>query len=94
MIVPFMIAELTRWLDRRREIRRRWQSDARMLVADQPRTAYYEAQRRAAAARTGGDASGFWHWSKTAAEIARICPTAEMDLETLKSVVDRELGKR
>ena len=89
-----MIAALTRWLDRRREIRRRWQSDARMLVADQPRTAYYEAQRRAAVARKRGDAAAFWHWGKTAAEIVRICPTAEMVLETLKSVVDRERAKQ
>ena len=93
-MLPFMIAVFTRWLDRRREIRRRWQSDARMLVADQPRTAYFEAQRRAATARTRGDTAGFWHWSKVAAEVARICPIAEMDLETLKSVVDRELDKR
>ncbi len=93
-MLPFMIAAITRWLDRRREIRRRWQSDARMLAADQPRTAYYEAQRRAAYARTQQDRQMFWHWSKVAAEVARICPTAEMDLETLKGVVDRELDKR
>lgn len=89
-----MFAVLRGWLDRRREIRRRWQSDARMLAADQPRTAYYEAQRRAAVARSHGDAAGFWHWGKVAAEVARICPTAEMDLETLKDVVDRELDRR
>lgn len=65
-----------------------------MMVADQPCTAYYEAQRRAATARTRGDAAAFWHWSKTAAEIVRICPAAKMDLDTLKSVVDRELDKR
>lgn len=80
------------WVQRRKQIRRRWQSDARMLVADQPRTSYYEAQRRAAAARQRQDRDGFWHWSKVAAEIARIGPAAAMDLDTVKSVVDRELG--
>jgi hypothetical protein len=89
-----MFAALTRWLNNRREIRRRWQSDARMLAADQPRTAYYEANRRAAAARVAGDSHAFWHWSKVSAEVARICPSADMDLDTLKDVVDREIGKR
>lgn len=93
-MLAFMIAAFTQWLERRRGIRRRWQSDARMLVADQPRTAYYEAQRCAAFARTQHDSQMFWHWSKVAAEVARICPGAEMDLETLKTAVDRELGKR
>lgn len=74
-------------------MRSRWQSDACSLVADQPRTSYYEAQRRAAAARRDGDADEFWHWSKVAAEVARICPEADMNLETLKRIVDRESAR-
>lgn len=89
-----MFAVFTGWLAARRKMRRRWQSDARMQASDQPRTAYYEAQRRAAAARRDGDAAAFWHWSKVSAEVARICPGAEMDLETLKRVVDREMAGR
>lgn len=89
-----MIGWLRDWIEGRRRIRRRWQSDARMLVADHPRTAYYEAHRRAADARNRHDAKSFLHWSKVAAEVARICPSAEMDLETVKRVVDRELDKR
>ena len=88
-----MIGWLHDWIEYRRRIRRRWQTDARMLCGQQPRTAYYEALRRAARARAHHDANDFWHWSKVAAEVARICPTAEMDLESTKRVVDRELGR-
>jgi hypothetical protein len=65
-----------------------------MLAADQSWTSYYEAHRSAAAARVQGDSDEFWHWTKVAAETARINPTAEMNIETLRRVVDRELGKR
>lgn len=88
-----MITALKGWIAARRNIRRRWQSDARMLAVDQPRTSYYEAHRRAAAARSAGNAADFWHWNKVAAEVARICPIADMDLETVKRIVDQELGK-
>lgn len=65
-----------------------------MLAAEQSRTSYYEAHRRAAAARAHGDSDEFWHWTKVAAEIACINPTAEMDTETLTRIVDHALGKR
>jgi hypothetical protein len=89
-----MFGWLKTWTRHRREIRHRWQSDALMLAAEQSRTSYYEAHRRAAAARAHGDSDEFWHWTKVAAEIARINPTAEMDTETLRRVVDHEMGKR
>lgn len=88
-----------RWLKRRREIRRRWQVDARRLVQFEEAGAYYEAQRRAARARARADRAEFLHWAKVAAEIARIEPGVEMDIEVVKALVDQELrvaaeGKR
>ncbi len=88
-----MIGPIRNWLEKRRALRRRWQADALLLAKDQPRTSYYEAQRRAASARARGDADGFWHWANVAAEVARICPDADMDLETVKRIVDGELDK-
>lgn len=81
------------WIDRRREIRRRWQADARRLVVQDPAGAYYEAQRRAARARANGAGGEFLHWAKTAAEIARIAPTADMDISVVEKIVDEELRR-
>lgn len=78
------------WLERRRAIRRRWQADARRLVQEDERGAYYQAQRLAARARAEGSGSEFAHWAKVAAEVARISPRAEMDLATLQAIVDSE----
>lgn len=82
-----MLAAISRWIERRRTIRRRWQADARALVAADELGAYYEAQRRAARARIGGDRAAFYHWAKVAAEVARIAPGAGMDIEVLRTVV-------
>lgn len=70
-----MLAVMGRWTERRRTIRRRWRADARALVDLDVVNAYYEAQRRAARARIGGDRAEFYHWAKVAAEVARIAPT-------------------
>lgn len=86
-----MLQALNGWIDRRRQIRRRWQDDARRLVAQDTIGAYYEAQRRAARARAQGNKGEFAHWAKTAAEIARIAPHAEMDISVVRSMVDEEL---
>jgi hypothetical protein len=89
-----MLAVIRGWIERRRTIRRRWQADARTLVAADEAHAYYEAQRRAARARVCADRAEFYHWAKVAAEIARIAPLAQMDIETLRAVVaDVERGK-
>lgn len=85
-----MFAAIARWIDRRRAIRRRWQADARALIEIDEVNAYYDAQRRAARARRRGDRAEFYHWAKVAAEIARIAPLAEMDIDVLRAVVDEE----
>lgn len=85
-----MLAAIGKWMERRRAIRRRWQADARALVAEDAVTAYYEAQRRAARARFGGDRAAFYHWAKVAAEVARIAPLAEMNIDVVRAVVAEE----
>ena len=82
-----MFAAINRWIERRRTIRLRWQADARVLIAADEVNAYYEAQRRAARARIDGDRAAFYHWAKVAAEVARIAPRAEMDIELVQAVV-------
>ena len=85
-----MFAAIGRWLERRRAIRRRWQADALDLVSVDEFDAYYAAQRLAARARAGGLAGEFLHWSKVAAEVARISSRAEMDLGKVQAIVDEE----
>ncbi|CRK76703.1 hypothetical protein NIG5292_02768 [Nereida ignava] len=85
-----MLKSIGRWMERRRAIRRRWQSDARALVGADEVNAYYEAQRRAARARVRGDRAAFYHWAKVAAEVARIAPFAEMDIDVLQALVAEE----
>jgi hypothetical protein len=89
-----MLVAIGRWIERQRSIRRRWQADARALVAIDAANAYYEAQRRAARARIGGDRAEFYHWAKVAAEVARIAPLAEMDIEIVRAVVRDEERRR
>jgi hypothetical protein len=36
----------------------------------------------------------FLHWAKTAAEVARIAPHAEMDLAVVERIVDEESRRR
>lgn len=62
------------WVDRHRAIRRRWQRDARSLIAQDERGAYYAAQRLAARSRALGERREFIHWAKVAAEVARLSP--------------------
>ena len=89
-----MLVAISRWIERRRSIRRRWQADAPALVAIDAANAYYEAQRRAARARIGGDRAEFYHWAKVAAEVARIAPLAEMDIDIVRAVVRDEERRR
>lgn len=85
-----MISKIRRWIGHRRTIRRRWQADARALVASDEVNAYYEAQRRAARARVRSDRTEFYHWAKVAAEVARITPQAEMDIDVVRAIVADE----
>jgi hypothetical protein len=89
-----MLKSIGRWLERRRAIRRRWKADARVLVCADEAEAYYEAQRRASRARIRGDRAEFYHWAKVAAEVARIAPFAEMDIDVLQALVADEERRR
>lgn len=44
--------------------------------------------RRPARVRT--DRAEFYHWAKVAAEVARIAPLAEMDIDVVRAVVAEE----
>jgi hypothetical protein len=89
-----MLSKIRQWLEHRQAIRRRWQADARALVAADEVNAYYEAQRRAARARVRTDKAEFYHWAKVAAEVARIAPLAEMDIDVVRAVVAEEERNR
>jgi len=82
-----MFAAIGRWIERRGKIRRRWQAEARALVAADEVDAYYEAQRRATRARRRGDRAEFYHWAKVAAEVARTTPLVQIYIETLRIIV-------
>lgn len=86
-----MFGVVSGWIYRRREIRRRWQSDARRLIHEDERGAYYAAQRLAARSRVQRDRAGFWHWAKVASEVARISSIAEMDRAVVERIADEEL---
>ena len=88
-----MFAAIHRWVRHRRAIRRRWQADARHLAAADEVNAYYEAQRRAARARHRGDQNEFYHWAKVAAEVARLSPQAEMNIDVVRRIADEEEAK-
>lgn len=81
------------WIEKRRHIRQRWQQDARTLIEKHGRQAYYEAQRLAARSRAQGDRSRFWHWAKTASEVARLSPVVEMDMKVVQAIADEEMQK-
>lgn len=85
-----MFAALRRWVEQRRATRRRWQADARALVIADEANAYYEAQRSAARARVRGDRAEFFHWAKVAAEVARLTPRAEMDVDVVRAIAGEE----
>ncbi|NKL72973.1 hypothetical protein GFM09_27535 [Rhizobium leguminosarum bv. viciae] len=83
-----MLRSFARWIEKRRNIRRRCQADARTLIRDDEHAAYYSAQRLAARSRSAGDMAEFWHWAKVASEIARVSPHAEMDLRIVQAIAD------
>jgi len=67
-------------------LRALWQADARRLIRANVPMAYYDAQRLVARSRAMGNESGFWHWSKVAAEVARLSDQAGMDMTTVKAI--------
>lgn len=84
-----VFSAVTTWIERRRQLRRLFQDNARELIERDPVTAYYDAQRAAARARFAGDGRAFLHWAKVAAEVARISDVP-MDYEIVKHIVDEE----
>lgn len=87
-----MLGFFHRWIDRRRQLRALWQADARRLILNNELMSYYDAQRLAARSRAIGDKNGIWHWSKVAAEVARLSDKARMDMATVTAIADKELG--
>jgi hypothetical protein len=77
------------WLRSHRMRRLIVMQSAAELLRKAPATAYYDATRAAARARFSRDTEGFWHWSRVAAEVARLsdCP---MDLDEVKRIVAEE----
>lgn len=88
-----MLSILLSWIKGRQQIRARWKADAACLIQADERHAYYNAQRLAARAKAGGDESGFFHWAKVAAEVARRSPHAEMDFKAVEAIVSEELSR-
>lgn len=81
---------IKQYLERRRQDRDRVGADARALASSDPLNAYYDAQRMAARCRHAGDRDEFMHWSRVAAEVARIEPRAGMDFGKVRAIDDRE----
>lgn len=84
-----MLGFLKGWVGRRRALSRLRQQDARELLACNPETAFYDAQRIAARARFTGDRSSFFHWAAVASEVARISDNP-MDIKVVQAIVDEE----
>jgi hypothetical protein len=84
-----MFAAVMRWVQRRRALAHLCREDARCLLRRNPTSAYYDAQRLAARARFSGDADGFSHWARVAAEISRISDNP-MDFDVIRAIVDEE----
>jgi len=85
---------IKQYLERRRQNRDRLRADARALASSDPVNAYYDAQRMAARCRHAGEVDEFMHWSRVAAEVARIEPRAAMDFKTVQAISDREEARQ
>jgi len=84
-----MWGTISKWLEQRQAAKARVRGDAHALLAKNPATAYYDAQRLAARARFAGDGKKFVHWARVAAEVARI-GDSPMDLEVVRAIMDEE----
>lgn len=87
-----MFNSIREWIEKRLALRRLWQTDAQVLLQQDERNAYYNAQRLAARCRANGDKTSFFHWATVAAEVARLSPTAEMNYSIVEAIVAEELG--
>lgn len=85
-----MISWIKAQLERRRRNRDQVRADAQALASSDPINAYYDAQRMAARCRHAGELDEFMHWSRVAAEVARIEPRAQMDFRKARAIDDRE----
>jgi len=85
-----MFRKIARWIAYRRDLRGRWQEDARRLLLAEETNAYYEAQRRATRSRVRRNRAEFYHWAKVAAEVARLSPEVEMNIDVVRRVVFEE----
>ncbi len=81
-------------LEKRRQDRDRCRAEAIKFALADPENAYYNAQRLAARCRCAGQAEEYVHWSRVAAEIARIEPRAEMNFAKVKAINDREEARQ
>jgi hypothetical protein len=88
-----MISYLRQWLQKHRALRQLWKADALTLIEGNEQEAYYAAQRLAARSRAIGDRSGFFHWTKVAAEVARQSSVAKMDITVVNAIVTDEFEK-
>ncbi|MGM5030060.1 hypothetical protein AB8B02_27890 [Tardiphaga sp. 862_B3_N4_1] len=88
-----MLDRFSRWIEKRRASRQRMQTDARILIQEDEREAYYAAQRLAARSRAEGNLAEFWHWARVASEVARVSPVSEMNLEIVKAIADEEQNR-
>jgi hypothetical protein len=86
-----MFSAVRSWIEKRRALRRLWQVDAQSLIEQDEQSAYYTAQRLAARSRARGDRASFFHWSKVAAEVARLSPLTEMNYAVVETIVAQEL---
>ncbi|WP_131522941.1 hypothetical protein [Nitrobacter sp. Nb-311A] len=59
-----VLSAVSGWIERRRQLRRLFQDNARQLIERDPAKTYYDAQRAAARARFSGDRQAFLHWGK------------------------------
>jgi len=76
-----------KFLERWRASRARWKADARRLIAIDKVTAFHAAQVEIMRARKAGDRAEAWHWAKVAAEVARICPEADLDADRCRAAI-------
>lgn len=84
-----ILKALSKWHDKRRHAALRASVDARSLLTANPGMAYYDAQRFAARARVAGETDAFIHWTRVAAEIAKISNNP-MDLKVVQAIVAEE----
>lgn len=87
-----MFGTVHKWIEKRRALRRLWQTDAQALIEQDERNAYYTAQRLAARSRARGDHASFFHWAKVAAEVARLSTITEMNYSVIEDIVTEELS--